>query len=150
MNEQALKYHFVECENRMWLISERKLPIGVQFETANDWIMLHYSFVNYILKTQDEHFHYLTNFMHNTLLSAETFYNTIIINSPFCDKIIDVGLRAMNFQKEGGGRSCQCDKPMVDWCGCSPIFYKTKDFNRLKVRLFDFLYIYKKVFYIEI
>ena len=133
MNHQAIKHHFLECENRMWLISERKIPIGVQYETANDWIMLHYTFVNYILQTTDDYFHYLTNLMHNTLLSAETFYNTIIINSPFCDKIIDVGLRAMNFQKEGG-RSCLCDKHMVDWCGCSPLYFKKRDFNRLKVK----------------
>jgi hypothetical protein len=44
-------------------------------------------------------------------------------------------LRDANFLREGG-RSCQCDKKFIDWCGCSPNYYKRDDLKRLKVLYF--------------
>jgi protein xylosyltransferase len=164
LKNQGFHYHFTECENRMWLISKRSLPIGVQFELANDWVMLHYSFINYIVNSNDEYLVYLKNLLLNSIMSPEVcfffcffinlviikhlfklmtkreqiFYHTIIVNSPFCNNLIDIHLRDANFQHETG-RACQCSKKFIDWCGCSPNYYKKSDFKRLKV-IFLFLY----------
>ena len=59
------------------------------------------------------------------------FYHTVLINSPFCDRIINFEIRAINFVKENG-RSCQCDR--IDWCGCSPNNFRLEDFNSIKVK----------------
>ena len=53
------------------------------------------------------------------------FYHTVIVNSPFCDRILSARLRHVNFQKKSG-RACDCKR--IDWCGCSPNFFRSEDF----------------------
>ncbi len=82
LQNQGFHYHFAECENRMWLISERKLPIGIQFELANDWVMLHYSYINYFINSKDEYLVYLKNLLFDSIMSPEVcfFFNLFLFS----------------------------------------------------------------------
>src|SRR5689334_8972158 len=50
----ALLWHFIECDNHMWKITKKEMPIGIQFEGNSDWHCLNYLFVDYIVNSQDE------------------------------------------------------------------------------------------------
>lgn len=53
------------------------------------------------------------------------FYHTALVNSPFCQSVISSSLRMVNWQKNN--RTCRCKKLPIDWCGCSPIYYKNSN-----------------------
>ena len=57
----------------MWLISERNLPIGVQFHGAGDWFCFHFKFVAYLVNSKDEYLSYLKNFYAYSIMAPEVF-----------------------------------------------------------------------------
>lgn len=62
----------------------------------------------------------------------QSFFHTVLENSPACESLVDNNLRVTNWNRKLG---CKCQyKHIVDWCGCSPNDFKPQDFLRLQVR----------------
>lgn len=68
---QAYEKSFVQCENRMWRIGEKKTPIGIQFFGGSDWFCLDFDFVNYIIKSKESYIENLKQFFNYSLLPSE-------------------------------------------------------------------------------
>lgn len=65
-------------------------------------------------------------------LSSQSFFHTVLGNSPMCDSLVDNNLRVTNWNRKLG---CKCQyKHIVDWCGCSPNDFKPQDLIRIQVR----------------
>ncbi|XP_013928107.1 PREDICTED: xylosyltransferase 1-like, partial [Thamnophis sirtalis] len=62
--------------------------------------------------------------------SPQSFFHTVLENSPHCDTMVDNNLRITNWNRKLG---CKCQyKNIVDWCGCSPNDFKPSDFHRFQ------------------
>ncbi|RMZ98478.1 xylosyltransferase oxt [Brachionus plicatilis] len=122
---QAYETSFLQCENRMWRLGDKTFPIGIQFSGGSDWFCLNSKFVNYIIKSKESYIENLKLFFNHSLLPSESFFHTILQNSPFCDQnYVNNHLRFVNWQRKLG---CNCQhKNVVDWCGCSPNFISLK------------------------
>lgn len=65
----------------------------------------------------------------------QSFFHTVLENSPACESLVDNNLRVTNWNRKLG---CKCQyKHIVDWCGCSPNDFKPQDFLRLQVLSLD-------------
>lgn len=61
----------------------------------------------------------------------QSFFHTVLRNSPFCETYIDNNLHVTNWKRWLG---CKCQyRHVVDWCGCSPNVFRYDDWNRIKV-----------------
>lgn len=74
----------------------------------------------------------LRSWMYLSALSfLQSFFHTVLENSPYCDTMVDNNLRITNWNRKLG---CKCQyKHIVDWCGCSPNDFKPADFHRFQV-----------------
>ncbi|VVC31413.1 Hypothetical protein CINCED_3A008702 [Cinara cedri] len=129
IQKQGLDKTFVECEARMWRVGEKELPKGIIWDGGSDWLALSRPFVNYLV-TGDNLISGLSQFFKYTLLPAESFFHTVLRNSPFCETYIDNNLHVTNWKRWLG---CKCQyRHVVDWCGCSPNVFRFDDWNRIK------------------
>ncbi|XP_050427984.1 xylosyltransferase oxt isoform X2 [Adelges cooleyi] len=129
IQKQGLDKTFVECEARMWRVGEKELPKGIVWDGGSDWLALSRPFVNYLV-TGDKLISGLMQFFKYTLLPAESFFHTVLRNSPFCNSYIDNNLHVTNWKRWLG---CKCQyRHVVDWCGCSPNVFRSDDWNRIK------------------
>lgn len=149
IKKQGLDKIFYQCDQRAWLIGTRKLLNGVIYSGGSDWFALPREFCDYILNnlkhkdTQNNLVGALVQFYNYTILPVESFFHTLASNSEFCDRIVDNNLRLTNWHRKQG---CKCQhKDVVDWCGCSPLVYRSSDWERLWLtRTRDDLYFSRK------
>lgn len=67
----------------------------------------------------------------SALCFLQSFFHTVLENSPYCESMVDNNLRITNWNRKLG---CKCQyKHIVDWCGCSPNDFKPADFHRFQV-----------------
>ena len=76
---QGLEKIFLQCENRMWRVADRKLPMGLQFNGASDWFCLNHEFISYILHSDHDYLQNLKQFFNYTILPSEVKNNLIIV-----------------------------------------------------------------------
>lgn len=75
-------------------------------------------------------------------LSLQSFFHTVLENSPHCESMVDNNLRITNWNRKLG---CKCQyKHIVDWCGCSPNDFKPSDLPRFQVSISKSLYQYER------
>lgn len=74
MRNQGVEYAFLECDNHMWRIGNRKLPIGIQFNGGSDWFCLESEFVQYIIDSQHDYLNNLKTFYKYSLLPSEVAF----------------------------------------------------------------------------
>ncbi|KAJ8251172.1 hypothetical protein GJAV_G00218090 [Gymnothorax javanicus] len=130
IRKQGLDRLFVECDTHMWRLGERQIPEGVAVDGGSDWFLLSRTFVDYVVNSQDDLVTNMKRFYAYTLLPAESFFHTVLENSPHCEKAVDNNLRITNWNRKLG---CKCQyKHIVDWCGCSPNDFKMADFPRFQ------------------
>lgn len=130
IKKQGLDKTFIECETHMWRVGERRLPKGIVIDGGSDWIALSSEFVTYIVGQQNELLAGLDIIFKHTLLPAESFFHTVLRNSPFCSSYVDNNLHVTNWKRKLG---CKCQyKHVVDWCGCSPNDFRTEDWPRIQ------------------
>lgn len=111
IQKQGLLKTFVECDNHMWRIGDRDLPIGIQIDGGSDWICLSRMFVSFVTAEQkDTLIEGLLKIFAHTLLPAESFFHTAIRNSIFCDTYIDNNLHITNWKRKMG---CKCQYKAV-------------------------------------
>ena len=76
---QNLDWHYIECEERMWKVAHRTLPIGLQIEGAMEWFVLHQSFISYLVTSQSKDLDYLKKFFGNSFLAVEVILECIFL-----------------------------------------------------------------------
>lgn len=146
IKKQGLDRNFYQCEDRVWKIGKRKLPMGIVYSGGSDWFALPRSFCFYILDNLNKPsslVEALVQVYNFTLLPAESFFHTLAHNSEYCDRVVDNNLRITNWNRKQG---CNCQhKDIVDWCGCSPRVYRYSDWSRLlKTNLSSSLFFTRK------
>ena len=131
IHKQGLDRTFVECDHHMWRIGQRTLPSTIRFDGGSDWIIINRNFSHYLVTTKDHYLTTLKRYYQFTLLPAESFFHTALINGPMCETYIKTNLRITNWNRKLG---CRCQyKDVVDWCGCSPNDYLASNIENLKV-----------------
>ncbi|XP_062999541.1 xylosyltransferase 1 [Elgaria multicarinata webbii] len=130
IRKQGLDRLFLECDTHMWRLGDRKIPEGITVDGGSDWFLLNRKFVEYVTFSNDDLVTKMKRFYSYTLLPAESFFHTVLENSPHCDSMVDNNLRITNWNRKLG---CKCQyKNIVDWCGCSPNDFKPTDFHRFQ------------------
>uniref|UniRef100_A0A7M4ENW9 Xylosyltransferase 1 n=1 Tax=Crocodylus porosus TaxID=8502 RepID=A0A7M4ENW9_CROPO len=130
IRKQGLDRLFLECDTHMWRLGDRKIPEGITVDGGSDWFLLNRKFVEYVIFSDDDLVTKMKRFYSYTLLPAESFFHTVLENSPYCDSMVDNNLRITNWNRKLG---CKCQyKHIVDWCGCSPNDFKPADFHRFQ------------------
>ncbi|XP_053550711.1 xylosyltransferase 1 [Bombina bombina] len=130
IRKQGLDRLFLECDTHMWRLGDRKIPEGITVDGGSDWFLLNRKFVEYVTFSNDDLVTKMKRFYSYTLLPAESFFHTVLENSPYCDTMVDNNLRITNWNRKLG---CKCQyKHIVDWCGCSPNDFKPSDFHRFQ------------------
>ncbi|KAL4836028.1 hypothetical protein H8958_010469 [Nasalis larvatus] len=130
IRKQGLDRLFLECDAHMWRLGDRRIPEGIAVDGGSDWFLLNRKFVEYVTFSTDDLVTKMKQFYSYTLLPAESFFHTVLENSPHCDTMVDNNLRITNWNRKLG---CKCQyKHIVDWCGCSPNDFKPQDFHRFQ------------------
>lgn len=131
ISRQGMEKAFVECENRMWRIGDRVLPDGIQIYGGSDWIVLSRSFVEYLVKPEDDvMLAGMINYWQYSLMPGESFFHSVLRNSKFCGTHVDDNMHVVNWNRPMG---CKCQhRHIVDWCGCSPNDLKPEDWPMIK------------------
>nr|XP_040133243.1 xylosyltransferase 1 isoform X1 [Ictidomys tridecemlineatus] len=130
IRKQGLDRLFLECDAHMWRLGDRRIPEGISVDGGSDWFLLNRKFVEYVTFSTDDLVTKMKQFYAYTLLPAESFFHTVLENSPHCDTMVDNNLRVTNWNRKLG---CKCQyKHIVDWCGCSPNDFKPQDFHRFQ------------------
>ncbi|KAM6250070.1 xylosyltransferase 1 [Porphyrio hochstetteri] len=130
IRKQGLDRLFLECDTHMWRLGDRRIPEGIAVDGGSDWFLLNRKFVEYVTFSNDDLVTKMKRFYSYTLLPAESFFHTVLENSPYCDSMVDNNLRITNWNRKLG---CKCQyKHIVDWCGCSPNDFKPADFHRFQ------------------
>ncbi len=132
IHKQGLDRVFHQCESRMWRVGDRNLPAGIRIDGGSDWVGLTRELVQYATapsQSSDPLLRGLKDFYRYTLLPAESFFHVLILNSKFCDSYADNNLRMTLWRRSQG---CLCQhRHVVDWCGCSPMVFRTADWTHL-------------------
>jgi hypothetical protein len=68
---QAFEKAFFHCDNHVWNIGVRSVPIGLQYSGGSDWFCLHYDFINYVIESEHEYVKEWKSFLHYSLLPSE-------------------------------------------------------------------------------
>ncbi|KAL7639753.1 UNVERIFIED_CONTAM: hypothetical protein RMT77_009163 [Armadillidium vulgare] len=130
LKRQGLDRTFLQCDNHMWILGERKLPAGIRIDGGSDWICLNRKFVEYVVLSEDMMVEGLKHVFSYSLLPAESFFHTVLRNSEYCQTIADNNLHITNWKRKLG---CRCQhKHIVDWCGCSPNDFTLKDWHKFE------------------
>jgi protein xylosyltransferase len=131
IQKQGLDRTFVECDNHMWRVDNRKLPGDITVDGGSDWIAIHRNYSRYLVTDQSDFLTGIKRYYEFSLLPAESFFHTVLRNGPMCHRFVKTNLRITNWNRKLG---CRCQyKHVVDWCGCSPNDFLTKDIGRLQV-----------------
>lgn len=93
------------------------------------WLHIHYS----LDTSQDWRYPIFVAVTLTISLPTQSFFHTVLRNGPMCDTFVKTNLRITNWNRKLG---CRCQyKHIVDWCGCSPNDFLTKDIGRLQVHV---------------
>jgi protein xylosyltransferase len=71
IQKQGVERIFVQCDNRMWRVGERKLPRGIRLDGGSDWVALNREFCEYLVTSKDEMIQGLQEYWKYTLLPGE-------------------------------------------------------------------------------
>ena len=135
IHKQGLDRVFHQCESRMWRLGDRQLPAGVRIDGGSDWFGLTRELVEYATSYRkpgggDPLLTGLKELYRYTLLPAESFFHVLVLNSRFCSSYADNNLRVTLWRRSQG---CLCQhRNVVDWCGCSPMVFRTSDWPHLE------------------
>ncbi|CAH3106757.1 unnamed protein product [Pocillopora meandrina] len=136
IKKQGLDRTFLECDEHMWRLGDRKLPSDIEIDGGSDWIGLNKKFCHYLVTSKDPLVVRLKHMYGYSLLPAESFFHTVLRNGPYCETFVRSNLRLTNWKRKLG---CRCQyKHIVDWCGCSPNDFKPEDLPRLKSKSTNF------------
>lgn len=124
---QGLDWFFYECDNHLWKMGKRKFPENIRLDGNSDWFALNREFLQYVTFGDDSLVQGLKVYFEYAVFPAESFFQTLLINSKFCNSYTGINLKLVNWQN---GRGCGC-RETVDWCGCSPLAFRLEAIAQL-------------------
>ena len=71
IQKQGLDRTFVECDNHMWRVDNRKLPGDITVDGGSDWIVIHRNYSHYLVTDQSRFLTGLRRYYEFSLLPAE-------------------------------------------------------------------------------
>uniref|UniRef100_A0A914PZ33 protein xylosyltransferase n=1 Tax=Panagrolaimus davidi TaxID=227884 RepID=A0A914PZ33_9BILA len=137
VRKQGFLFAFHQCENRMWRIKTREnFYKNMRIDGGSDWVIVHRNLAktaisNSTITTQ------ILDYFSTVLLPLEGFFHTLALNSKHCGSVIYKNLRLTNWRRKQGCR-CAMLKPVVDWCGCSPLAFRGNE-SRLELDVSYFM-----------
>lgn len=100
IRSRTLKREFLLMVLSLMHKEKRKMPQGFTPYAGSQWFSVTKDCVEYILRTHHENPR-LKKFFEHTLLSDESFFTTILVHSPFKDKITQNNFRYIRWTTEG-------------------------------------------------
>ena len=55
----------------MWLISERRIPVGYRIDVGPEWFWFHHTFVDYMVNSDDDYLVQLKKFYKHAVMAPE-------------------------------------------------------------------------------
>lgn len=74
IEDQGLDEAFVECDDHVWNVGNRKMPLGVQYNGGSDWFCLKFEFIDYVLNSKHDYVKQLKSYYKNTILPSEVIF----------------------------------------------------------------------------
>ena len=74
IHKQGLNRTFLQCDDHMWRIGNRKLLYGLQIDGGSDWFCLKKDFISYVIDSKDDYLNRLKHFFKYTLLPSEVSF----------------------------------------------------------------------------
>ena len=71
IQKQGLDRTFVECDNHMWRVDNRKLPGDITVDGGSDWIAIHRNYSRYLVTDQSDFLTGIKRYYEFSLLPAE-------------------------------------------------------------------------------
>ena len=71
IQKQGLDRTFVECDNHMWRVDNRRLPGDITVDGGSDWIAIHRNYSRYLVTDRSEFLTGLKRYYEFSLLPAE-------------------------------------------------------------------------------
>ena len=71
VQKQGLDRTFVECDNHMWRVDNRKLPGDITVDGGSDWIAIHRNYSRYLVTDRSRFLTGLKRYYEFSLLPAE-------------------------------------------------------------------------------
>jgi hypothetical protein len=70
----AMSWYFVECDDYVYQVINRTVPIGVQIEGNADWLLFNRVFLDYVVNSDDEFLVILRDYFKNFIVPTEVNY----------------------------------------------------------------------------
>ena len=83
IQKQGLDRTFVECDNHMWRVDNRKLPVDITVDGGSDWIAIHRNYSRYLVTDRSRFLTGLKRFYEFSLLPAEVHHNMLLYGECF-------------------------------------------------------------------
>ncbi|CTQ86978.1 protein xylosyltransferase [Caenorhabditis elegans] len=116
----------------MFRIGKREFPQNLRIDGGSDWVGIHRNLAEFSI-SDEELPRKLRKTYESILLPLESFYHTLAFNSEFCDDLLMSNLRLTNWYRKQGCR-CASLKPIVDWCGCSPLVFREETMKKFELQ----------------
>jgi len=139
IDARGIRYWFIECPDihRVYRVPHpkpvsewRPLPQGIEIYAGSQWFMLSRPFIDFVMgclqqkKPGDEHDCTLVRdfyeYCRYSLLSDEMFFQTLIMNGPFCKRVDNKNLHWVAWRPAPPDAPSCLHGEVVDWCGVSP------------------------------
>lgn len=127
--------HYIECDDIVHRVGRLPIPRGIDLFQGSQWFFLPRHVVQWFIS--DNLPREFSNYARRVVVADETFFTTMIKNSPYCDDIEETNHLFLLFDRwenekntERDSRdSRKCLHPNPDHCGRSPMTL-TKEFKR--------------------
>uniref|UniRef100_A0A182LT57 protein xylosyltransferase n=1 Tax=Anopheles culicifacies TaxID=139723 RepID=A0A182LT57_9DIPT len=140
ITESGYDHNFLECDNRMWCIGNRKVPDGIITNGGSDWFCLSRDFIRYALDERHDQVADLMHLMEHTSFCTESFFQQLLQNSAFCRTHYNSGLRIVSWTK---GHGCTKGRE-IEWTGCSPLTIRRESWPDILNIISDDIYAIRK------
>ncbi|ELK33298.1 Xylosyltransferase 1 [Myotis davidii] len=106
IRKQGLDRLFLECDAHMWRLGDRRIPEGIAVDGGSDWQGVPGKDLTRPIRGRQE---VVSGW---SLSPLQSFFHTVLENSPHCDTMVDNNLRITNWNRKLG---CKCQyKHIVD------------------------------------
>ncbi|XP_053664020.1 xylosyltransferase oxt-like [Anopheles marshallii] len=140
ITDSGYSKNFLECDNRMWVIGDRKLPSGIVTNGGSDWFCLSREFIQYALDDRHDLVADVMRIMEHTIFGTENFFQQVLQNSPFCQTQYSSGLRLISWAY---GVGCSTGRT-IEWIGCSPLIIRRDSWPDVQRSITDVIYAVRK------
>jgi len=147
---RGIRYWFVECTDvhRVFRLKApgttaewRPLPQGIEVYAGSQWFMLTRPFVEFVMGCltdtrpgDEKHCTLVRDFYEYcrfSLLSDEMFFQTLIMNGPFCKRVGSGSMHWVAWRPPPPNAPACLHGDVVDWCGVSPSLVWPQDVSRM-------------------